>query len=52
MGFIRLFMSKLVIDNKRHLTRPGRAIAGPARCLWKLSKTGKIDTRAIFREIT
>lgn len=51
MGFTRLFMSKSLIDAKNHITRPGRAVARLARCLWELSKTGKIDTQAIYREM-
>ncbi|WP_300844809.1 HindVP family restriction endonuclease [uncultured Dubosiella sp.] len=51
MGFTRLFMSKSLVDGKERITRPGRAIARLVRCLWELAKNGKIDTKAIYREM-
>lgn len=47
--------SRLVIDASyeiaERMSRPMRATARMARCLWELSKSGKINIQEIYREI-
>lgn len=50
LAFSRLFIdsSKIVADE---MSRPMRASAKMARCLWELSKSGKIQIQQIYREM-
>lgn len=47
-------ISRLFIDsnvNKNEMSRPMRATAKLARCLWELSKSGKIHKNEIYRQM-
>jgi len=48
LAFSRLFLETA---NDRKMSRPMRASARMARCLWELSKSGKIHLNEIYREM-
>lgn len=48
LAFTRLFIET---SNDKKMSRPMRASARMARCLWELSKSGKIRTDKIYREM-
>lgn len=53
-AFTALFMGKTMWDSKntgKVLSRAGRAVVRLSRCLWELSKTGKVDTKKIYRQM-
>jgi hypothetical protein len=49
-AFARLFLDSSV-ESGRTMSRPMRASAKLARCLWELSKSGKINLGEIYRQI-
>lgn len=50
-AFTRLFIDRAQADKAGDMTRPGRAAAKLARCLWELSKSGKIHVTEIYRQM-
>ncbi len=48
LAFSRLFLETA---NKNVMSRPMRASARMARCLWELSKSGKIQVEEIYRQM-
>ena len=49
-AFARLFIES-ANENSRTMSRPMRATARLARCLWELSKSGKIRVVDIYRQM-
>lgn len=49
LAFSRLFMDA---DIKNTMSRPMRATARMSRCLWELSKSGRIRIDSIYRQMT
>jgi hypothetical protein len=49
-AFSRLFLDGSV-EKEKTMSRPMRASAKLARCLWELSKSGKIHLGEIYRQI-
>lgn len=49
-AFSRLFIDDIAPDNEK-MSRPMRATARLARCLWELSKSGKIRVADIYRQM-
>ena len=50
-AFSRLFVDESYAEAKDTMSRPMRATARLARCLWELSRTEKINVPAIYRQM-
>lgn len=50
-AFSRLFIDKAEQEPPTEMSRPMRATAKLARCLWELSKSGKIHVDEIYRQM-
>jgi len=51
-AFTRLFLDSAKKPSKNGISRPMRASARLAQCLWELSKSGKTNLNTIYRQIT
>lgn len=50
-AFSRLFIDSSLSEKSPKMTRPMRATARLARCIWELSKSGKIRMEDIYRQM-
>lgn len=50
-AFSRLFIDSVLKEKSKKMSRPMRATARLARCLWELSKSGKIRIEDIYRQM-
>ena len=50
-AFSRLFIDSALTDKAEKMSRPMRATARLARCIWELSKSGKIRIDDIYRQM-
>ena len=51
-AFSRLFLDSAKKPDKNGISRPMRASARLAQCLWELSKSGRTNMNAIYKQIT
>jgi len=51
-AFSRLFLDNANKPNKDGMSRPMRATARLAQCLWELSKSGKTNLNSIYKQIS